>query len=407
MRTTDNLLFAALAALGQHRVLIQETYLRGTVLRTPENARELFVLLQHRILVTEGHDRYRLSASLRRFFDSITQRQRLYELLGDGIGALNDRVHKLKDEFHHASMEGRLDDMDSISGQFYDACAELSDTVASGISTLLLQAESNFAAVNSLAAKQRQNAHYVAEAQKMDDALGALARINMQDLLDTSPVYQPLAGPYRRLITDRLPEWNVESMRVTSILKEYLFRLRVIEPDTRLIRGFAKFLRQNPGYTPPDLDEASRPPPWLLRDPGVSLVSYSNPLDMDTLPELEAIARTLPAATVTTRQERQSGVLAPHKEAMRTESQAEPAYRIALGVMGQAALKAPVSSLEWFRQNGQHLGMPEDVWLLLVLHSQSYVRWPFSRLTYERIEQRGASALSRNLLLRDVHLHGS
>lgn len=408
MKPGDSLLLAALGALASHRELVQEAYERGSLHRTPENARDVFVLHQHRILVTEGHDRYRLATFLKRFLDTVTQRHRLFEYLGEGILALNDRVYKLRDEFHQASIDGRTDDIDNIAGQFDDACAELSDAVAAGISTLLLQAENNFAAVNSLAAKKRQNEHYIAQAEKMGNAIGALSRMSMQDLLDASPIYEALADPYRRLITDRLPDWNAELIRVTAILKAFLFKLRQIEPDVRLIRGFAKFLLQNPGYSTPDVPTGAHLPPWLMRDPGIRPVTYPDVLDDALGPELEAVAQTIKTSPTPYRPVRPPGALVRNSTDARSEIQLLPAYRIALRQMAVAAIKeaTPLSAISWLRQHGKALAIPEDIWLLLVLHTQGLRRWPFIKLTYERVERRGPAAISRNVFLSDIRVHG-
>lgn len=159
MRSSPNHLLDALGAIATHRELIGEAYSRGAVSRTAENARSVFVLQQLRVFITDGHDSFRLSRHLTRFLDDLTQKQRLYELLGDDIGNLNTRVHQLRDEYVSAVMDSQLDAIDTIAGDFHDACAELSDAVTSSISRLLLQAENDFAAVRALSAKERQNKH--------------------------------------------------------------------------------------------------------------------------------------------------------------------------------------------------------------------------------------------------------
>lgn len=409
MKTSANLLHDALAALSAHRVLIGEAYERGNIVRTAENAREVFVLLQLRILVTDGHDTFRLARTLTNFLNDLTQKQRLFELLGADIGKLNNRVHLLRNEYKTAVMDGRLDDIDNIAAEFHDACAELSDAVTSSISRLLLQAENNFGVVKALSAKERQNKHYLDEAETLARALGSLELMSMQDLLDTdAAAFAPLAMPYRRLITGRLPEWNTELNRVIGILKEHLYRLRQIAPDVRRLRDFARFLQQTPGYAPPDFVSLRHPPLWLLRDPGMVLVAHPDMADTGAGHELEAIARKLPAPKIAVKVVREAGVLSRRDNQQAPVTVTPPPWRMALQRLGHHALASatPVSALRWRREQATDLDLPEDVWLHLVLHTRQFDRAPFSRLTYQSIGRDGPSPISRNRVISDVLLNG-
>lgn len=409
MRTSTNHLHDALSAAATHRVLIGKAYEGGTITRTPDNAHAISTLQQLRILITDGQDSFRLSRSLTRFLDDLTQKQRLFELLGADITKLNDRVLLLRDEYVTAFTEGRAEDADSVAADFHDACAELSDAVASSISRLLLQAENDFAAVRALSAKERQNKHYLDQADKLSQALGSLERLNMQELLDTGSLsYAGLAAPYRRLITNRLNEWNTELSRVTGILKAYLFKLRQIAPDVRRLRAFARFLHQNPGYSPPDIEDRRQLPGWLLRDPGVPLQAYPDPQDAETLSELEAIAEKLPAPKIIVKRVREAGALS-HRTADRAPLKiAQPPQRVALQRLGYAALQseAPISALSWKREHAADLDVPDDLWLFLVLHSRDVDKLPFRRVRYQTIGHPGAARISRNIFIRDVILSG-
>jgi hypothetical protein len=407
MRTPANHLLDTLGAIAAHRELIGETYARGTSSRTAENAGEVYVLQQLRIFLTDGHDRFRLSRHLTRFLDDITQKQRLYELLGDDIGNLNNRVHQLRDEYVSAVMDSQLDAIDAIAGDFHDACAELSDAVTSSISRLLLQAESDFAAVRTLSAKERQNKHYLDQADKLSQALGSLDRMNMQELLDSGmPAYAGLAEPYRRLITKRLNEWNTELSRVTGILKAYLYKLRQIAPDVKRLRAFSRFLHQNPDYTPPDFTDQRALPTWLQRDPGIRLDAYPDTADATLTDELEAIARKLPAPKVAIRKQREAGSLSRRDADKEPVTITQPPYRIALHRLGVAALQSaePISAVKWKRQHATGLDVPDDIWILLVLHSRDIDKLPFRRIAYQSIGQPGDAQISRNQYIKDVVL---
>ena len=377
-------------------------------MRTAENAREIFELHQHRILIPDGHDAYRLSRNLMRFLDDLSQKQRLYDSLGADIGKLNDRVHLLRREYSSAIDEGKLDDVDVVAGDFYDACADLSDAVSSSLQLLLIQAESNFGAVRSLAAKERQNRYYLDEAERLFVALGSLERMNLQEELDLNPLTEAtLAIPYRRLITHRLSEWSTELLRVTGILKEYLFKLRQIAPAVRRLRDFVRFVHQNPGYTPPEIDQLRSLPNWALRDHGMLLTAYPDPGNSDTAEDLEVIARKLPAPKVDVQVKKCAGTLEKGKSGQKV-AVTVPAHRLALQRFGHAAFQSatPISCIEWKRLNATNLDIPDDIWIHLVIHSQNIDRSPFSRLRFLQISRRGPSSISSNVIITDVKAHG-
>jgi hypothetical protein len=376
--------------------------------RTAENAREIFELHQHRILVPDGHDAYRLSRNLMRFLDDLTQKQRLYESLGADIGKLNDRIHLLRREYNSAIVEGKNEDIDVVAGDFYDACAELSDAVSSSLERLLIQAESNFGAVRSLSAKERQNRYYLDEADKLSSALGSLERMNLQEELDLDPLTEgTLAIPYRRLVTHRLAEWSTELLRVTGILKDYLFKLRQIAPDVRRLRDFVRFIHQNPGYVPPEIDGLRNLPSWAMRDHGMALLAHPDPGNRDTVDALEEIARKLPAPKVEVKVPKSAGTLVNGKSGGKIAVPI-PAHRLALQRFGHAALQsqAPISSIEWKRKHAADLDIPDDLWIHLVINSENIARAPFTRLHFEPVSRRGLSPISRNVVISDVRVHG-
>lgn len=377
-------------------------------MRTAENAREVFELHQHRILVPDGHDAYRLSRNLTRFFDDLSQKQRLYEMLGADIGKLNDRIHLLRREYSSAMTEGRIDDIDVVAGDFYDACAELSDAVSSSLERLLIQAESNFGAVRSLSSKERQNRYYLDEADKLSVALDSLGRMSLQEELDLNPMTEAtLAIPYRRLVTHRLAEWNTDLLRVTGILKDYLFKLRQIAPDVRRLRDFVRFIHQNPGYVPHEVDRLRNPPGWAMRDYGMVLTAYPDPGNPDTVDDIEDIARKLPAPKVAVRVSKPAGTLADGKSDGKLTIPV-PAHRLALQQFGHAALQSPtpLSSITWKRQHAAGLDIPDDLWIHLVINARSIGRAPFTRLQFEPVSRRSPSPISCNIMISDVRVHG-
>lgn len=407
---TQSVLHGAFGALAAHRELIQEAYERGSVDRTADNAREITVLHQYRILVADGPDQYHLSRVLSRFLDDITQRQRLYETLGENIGALNDRIYQLKAEFANAAREGRTDEMDNVAAHFQDACNDLSDAVSTSLSRLLVQAENRFGVVSSLAAKLRQNEHYLRQAERLAQALSALER--SQDLAweihDGDSLYEDLTRPYNRLVARRLGEWNTEVLRVTAILKAFLFRLRQVAPDVRRVRDFADFLHQNPGYEPPDFTEQRNLPAWLLRDPGLELLFYPDVHDEAMAQELEAIASKLPRAKVVVHRRREAGALSRTgsvKQKVRVTPSPQTVELIRF--VSKAIQSAePLSARAWNRAEGASLNLSDDLWLFLVMDARDARHAPFDKAVFRAIEYRGKAAISKNIFVRDFLVHG-
>jgi len=406
----QNVLRGALGALAAHQDLIQEAYERGSLRRTAESARAITVLNQYRLLIADGPDNYHLSRLLSRLLDDVTQRQRLYESLGESIGPLNERIYTLKSEFASAARAGHADEMDLVAANFHDACNDLSDAVATSLSRLLVQAESRFGVVGSLSAKLRQNEHYLRQAEKISEALSALERSQdiAWDIHDGDPLYEDLTDPYHRIVARRMGEWNAEVLRVTAILKTFLFRLRSVAPDVRRLRDLADFLHHNPGYEPPDLTEQNVLPEWLHRDPGIRLRTHPDVRDDSMGPELEAIARKLPAARVIIPRKREAGSLARPASEKPKLKLAPPPQKIQLirFVTRAVASSEPLSARKWNQSENSSLNIADDLWLFLVMQARQSRVAPFNTAVFRSVEYRGAAPISKNVFVRDILVHG-
>lgn len=406
----NDLLSNALNAIATHRDLIHEVYSKGRYIKNGSKTdRDAYVLHQNRIFVSDGRDTYRLSSFITKFFDEVTQKQRLFELLGDNAGAQVNRISQLLDEYAKAVFAGRVEDADHVSAQFHDACADLSDTFSSGISKLLNQAETNFAVVNSIEAKTRQNEHYLRQARRFSDALESIDRFGIEQQFGAGYCdFEPLAISYRTLISDRKAEWHTEISRLLHFFETYLYRLRVIAPDVKRFRQFANFLQQNPGYELPELEETHHRPLWMMRAAGINPVAYSDVRDVSTFEYLREIASQLPAPKVVAVRERTPGRIERSANKPTETLRLQP-HHVALCRFAKAASRSPtpLSALGWKRQHFPEIGVPDEVWLLLVINSKNSHRMEFARLQHHRIERRGESRISRNLFVQDVMVHGS
>lgn len=401
-------LTAALAALANpaHRDFLLGLYSSGgQAVLTPDNARHILPLSQYRILVAHGRDRYSLSRLLTHFFDDVTQRQRLNESLGDIADQHRSRVQELYHEYRHAVMNGNHRDIGKFADQFHGACADLAQTISSGIERLLAHIENNFAIVSSLSAKQRQNEYYLQQANKLNETLITLFRI---DLIDYPLEYPELYNAYQAFLLDRRSEWTNEILRVISRLKTHLFRLRDAEPNLRRLRKLAGFLRQHPIYEFPEIANYSDPPHWLHHDPGRESVAYSDVTDGATTDDLEVIARQIPARRIISPSVRCAGTLKRRAGSAPAELMAIPRYRKALQQFAHAVEKSPspLSAIDWKLENSAAVELTDPLWLMLVLHGSTITTSPFPSLRLEPIGRRGTASISRNLYLTDIVVDG-
>jgi len=145
-----------------------------------------------------------------------------------------------------------------------------------------------------------------------------------------------------------------------------------------------------------------------MRATGISPVAYSDVRDASSFEYLREIATQLPVRKDVIVRERESGRI--ERSANKpTETLKLKPHHVALGRFAKAAFRSstPLSALDWKRQNFPDIGVPDEVWLLLVIHSRNSHRKEFSRLRYQNVERRGESRISRNLYVRDVMVHGS
>lgn len=409
-KPTNDLLSVSLNAIASHRELIQQVYINGRYTRNGSKTdRDAYILAQSRIFVADGRDSYRLSRVLAQFFDEVTQKQNLFELLGDIAGAQVNRISQLINEYGNAVVDGSIDDADRVSAQFHDACADLSDTFSRGISKLFNQAETNFAVVSTIEAKSRQNEHYLLQTKRFSDALNSLNKMGIESQLSTENCdFEPLAQHYCSLISDRKAEWHTEISRLLRLFETYLYRLRDIAPDVKRFRQFANFIQQNPGYELPDLEDTHHRPLWMMRASGIATTAYSDVCDRDSVEYLREIAIRLPAPKEPVTKDRRPGVI-ERKSDRPPETLATKPYHLALIHFAKAASlsPAPLSALKWKREHGAGLCPSDEVWLMQIIHSKNNPDKPFDSLNYHRIEYRGESPISRNLFIQDVMVHGS
>jgi len=404
---TSDLVVAYLELLHRQRAIVAAAYHKGSVERSDEVARRrgLHELHQHRTLVPLSQDAFRLASSLARHLDEVLQKEQLYAAVGGNIGELAARLPFLIDETVKAHLEGRTEDADSYVDAFNGAVFDLADAIAGALQYLRMLADTRFASVRTLAEKQRQNEYYIGRAERIGDALRALQMSGLIEQIAEEPAAESLMPAFRGQLWERLPEWRESLLDITDILKSYLYRLRDVEPAARRFRAFALFLKRNPDYVAPDIDELAELPLWATRAAPLRLKARPDLLDSTTSESLIEIAARLPASPVVVKRAPKVGSLIPggDREAQVVAIQAKP-YQLALKrFLGDIPRNGdPLSALTWKRRQTDLQELPDEIWLQCVLYETTLERSRTARLRFERRELPLAHPLSGNIVVRDV-----
>lgn len=402
-------IIAYLNVLHNHRQLIAETYHSNTVCLTAENQRAIRQLQQQRILFPYLQDEFRLAPSLSRHLDEVFQRQRNYAISSNFAEQLN-RLSHLTDEYLKASHENRPEDRDTYEADFDAGVFELGESIASSLLLLRTLTDNRFANVSTLAEKQRQNEYYIKQAEKLGEILVSLQAAGLQELLDSSSLLAPLLAVYQHQLLARLPEWQASLLDITTTLKNYLYRLRQIEPEARRLRNFAHFLNRNPDYQPPDVEDLPQQlPVWTQRFSGFAIKTHP---DLSRNPVREAladIAQAIPAAQVKIIRERTAGQLLPGSEEKTVVVLQPKPVQIAFQLYLQAARESlqPLSALHWKRQQALPDLPTDEAWLLYVLHASQMLHLTADSsegLTMQRMEADTPYAHSGNIIITDIAL---
>ena len=404
MATKTDLVENHLVKLFRHKELLATAYHRGVVSKADDkfDGRGLYELHQARALVPYANETYRLASSLARHFDEILQTEHLYAAVGADVGDLAARLPLLSDAVAKAAIEGRNEDADEYIDQFDRAVFELADSISGALQFLRILADNKFANVATYAEKKRQNEFYLERVRKISDALVAIQTSGLIESLESSPEGERLLLSYRSQIADHLPEWRANLLDITAILREYLFRTRQIEATARRFRAFALFLKRTPEYVPPDIDALADLPDWAYRAPGFALRSRASVNDPALDDPLLEIAKAIPAAKQITVTVPKAGTLkddppvAPGDEGVKPKLWQE-AVQSLITTVG----KQPVSAMSWKRRTPSISDLPNDIWLLCLLHEESLRRRRTEGIRFEQILE-AAEPLSGMLKVRDI-----
>ncbi len=407
MSRTDDLVIAYIEVLHRHRELVAAAYHGAWIDASSEPAtpRGIQELRRHRTLVPLARDAFRLASSLARHLDEVLQKEQLFAAVGGNIADLAARLPLLVDEAVKAHLEGRTEDLDGYVDAFNNAVFDLADHIEQALQYLRMLADTRFASVRTLAEKQRQNAWYIGRAERIGEAIKSLQTGGLMERIEDEPAATSLMSAFRDQIWERLPEWRESLLDITEILKEFLYRLRQVEPAGRRLRAFNLFLRRNPDYVAPDVEELTEPPLWAARATSLRVVSHPDLLDGATNEALIEVAAKLPASPSVIKREPKVGTLKPKADQGPEVLVIEPRpYQLALRRLIAEVPESgePLSALAWKRGHAEYAELPDPIWLHCVLYEASLARPRTGHIRFERIELPQSHPLSGNIVVSDV-----
>lgn len=407
MSRTDDLVIAYLETLHRQRAIVAAAYHQGRIEGADETAtsRGIHELRRHRALVPLDQDTFRLASSLARHLDEVLQKEQLFAAVGGNIADLAARLPLLIDEAVKAHLEGRVEDLDGYADAFNNAVFDLADHIGGALQYLRMLADTRFASVGTLAEKQRQNAWYIGRAERIGEAIKSLQTGGLMDRIEEEPAAAPLLPAFRGQLWDRLPAWRESLLDITEILKAYLYRLRQVEPAGRRLRAFNLFLKRNPDYAAPDLEELTEPPLWATRAAPLRLLAHPDLLDGATNEALIEVAAKLPPSPTVVKRPPKVGTLTPGSDREPRVLTIPPRpYQLALRRLLAEVPEGgePLSVLAWKRAHPEYADLPDPIWLHCVLYEETLARRRTGHIRFERLELPQPHSLSGNIVVRDV-----
>lgn len=361
-KTSLHRLFQALAL---HSDIVAEAYFGGSVELCEANQRALNQLKQLKVLANHGGQGFRLSARLSQFLDGALNSDRMRRLdtdLGSWVDLLEQQIALYRDAFS----EDRLEDCDAYLAEVERLVFDLSDTLEENTTYLLMLVNSRFANVRNLSEKKRQNIFYIGRLEKL---VSAVSNLQPSLLLELADDHEGMQALIERQLVRNLPTHRQRLQDILDTLKTFLFQLRQIEAQARLVRGFAFFLRQNPDYFPKDWSEQEQIPNHWKRIQGLVFRAHPDTQARNLEKELSDIARKVKvdsdALLAKPQQRRINSVSLSRRPSSRLE---QPLYRRQIRGLFDLVKQSPslgVSALAFRNRHSAEIAAP--VWLSCVL----------------------------------------
>ena len=377
---------------------VSTTYYNTRVVNTDENASDVELLRQIRLLSPDIRDTYQLRSSFRQFLNTALSTERLFAI-GANVSGHFSSLEKLLAEHSLAIQDGRDASAEQYEMAIREAISDIADSIDDELTILHAMVATKFAAVSTIAEKRRQNLHYQDRTSKL---VSLLENFHFADFADQLAGNEDLALSFRALLEDRIPTFREKLKAVLQQLQQYLFEFRKIEDRARLVRSFALHLNRNPDWTPKNWDEAASPPEWVGLAAPMLLASHPDVAQPESEEVLREIAAGIPASVELRIERRPPGQLVEETTETVVVVAHSPLKKAVRAFFTEAA-ESPewISARRWWLEHpSMTTSIAEDVWLLrLVSEDEREGRaglWNFRRVEHPH------PVFDGNVLIHDV-----
>ena len=377
---------------------VSTTYYNTRVVKTDENASDVELLRQIRLLSPDIRDTYQLRSSFRQFLNTALSTERLFAI-GTNVSGHFSSLEKLLAEHSLAIQDGRDASAEQYEMAIREAISDIADSIDDELTILHAMVATKFAAVSTIAEKRRQNLHYQDRTSKL---VSLLENFHFADFADQLAGNEDLALSFRALLEDRIPTFREKLKAVLQQLQQYLFEFRKIEDRARLVRSFALHLNRNPDWTPKNWDEAASPPEWVGLAAPMLLASHPDVAQPESEEVLREIAAGIPASVELRIERRPPGQLVEETTETVVVVAHSPLKKAVRAFFTEAA-ESPewISARRWWLEHpSMTTSIAEDVWLLrLVSEDEREGRaglWNFRRVEHPH------PVFDGNVLIHDV-----
>lgn len=377
---------------------VSTTYYNTRVVKTDENASDIELLRQIRLLSPDIRDTFQLRSSFRQFLNTALSTERLFAI-GANVGGYFARLEKLVVEHSLAIQDGRDVAAEQYEMEIREAISDIADSIDDELSILHAMVATKFAAVSTIAEKRRQNLHYQDRTSKL---VNLLENFHFADFADQLAGNEDLALSFRALLEDRIPTFREKLKAVLQQLQQYLFEFRKIEDRARLVRSFALHLNRNPDWSPKNWDEAALPPEWVGLAAPLALTSHPDVAQPESEDVLREIAAGIPASAEMRIKRRPPGQLVEENTETVVVVAQSPLKKAVRAFFTEAAESSEwISARRWWLEHPSiTTGIGEDIWLLrLVSEDEREGRgglWSFRRVEHSH------PVFDGNVLIHDV-----
>lgn len=377
---------------------VSSTYYNTRVVKTDENASDIELLRQIRLLSPDIRDTFQLRSSFRQFLNTALSTERLFAI-GANVGGYFVRLEKLVAEHSLAIQDGRDVAAEQYEMEIREAISDIADSIDDELTILHAMVATKFAAVSTIAEKRRQNLHYQDRTSKL---VNLLENFHFADFAEQLSGNEDLALSFRALLEDRIPTFREKLKAVLQQLQQYLFEFRKIEDRARLVRSFALHLNRNPDWTPKNWDEAATPPEWVGLAAPMELASHPDVAQPESEDVLREIATAIPTSAEMRIERRPAGQLVEETtETVVVVAQSTLKKAVRAFFMETAESPEWISARRWWLEHpSMTSSIGEDVWLLrLVSEDEREGRvgsWSFRRVEHPH------PVFDGNVLIHDV-----